>query len=289
MELLLLALLWGGSFLLMRIAAPALGPVWLIEWRVLIAGLALLPILTQAGLLKELWHHWRSLFIVGCLNSAIPFVLLSFATLSLPAGLTSIFNATAPLFGMVIAFFWLKEPLTVQRITGLILGFAGVVVLVGVKSVTVTPGFLLAVGAALGGALMYAIAAPFAKQRLSGISPMVVTTGSQLGAAAFLIPAMPFTVPVAVPTFTIVVVVLILALICTALAYLLYFRLIRNVGSTNALMVTYLVPVFAMMWGFLVLQEPITASMATGAALILLGTAIANGTLSRSRWAQPNR
>jgi drug/metabolite transporter (DMT)-like permease len=285
-ELFLLALLWGGSFLLLRIASPALGPIWLIEWRVLIAGLALLPLLAQAGLVNELRRHWRSLFVVGCLNSAIPFVLLSFATLSLPAGLTSIFNATAPLFGMVIAFFWLKEPLTPQRLMGLALGFGGVVLLVGVRAFVVTPSSLLAVGAALTGALMYAIAAPFAKRRLVGVSPMVVTTGSQLSAAAFLVPALPFTVPAAVPSEGIILAVLILALVCTSAAYLLYFRLIRNIGSTNALMVTYLVPLFAMVWGFLVLREPVTISMVMGSALILLGTAIANGTLSLTRWAK---
>ncbi len=135
-ELLLLAALWGGSFLFMRIAAPVLGPVWLIEFRVLLAGLALLPVLVRFNLWHEVRRHWISLFIVGCINSAIPFSLLAFASVSLPAGFTSILNATAPLFGTIVAFVWLKERLTIARMIGFVLGFMGVVILIGWKAVS---------------------------------------------------------------------------------------------------------------------------------------------------------
>jgi drug/metabolite transporter (DMT)-like permease len=276
-ELLLLAALWGGSFLFMRIAAPVLGPIWLIELRVLLAGLALLPILVRLNLWHKIRRNWISLFSVGCINSAIPFALLAFSSISLPAGFTSILNATAPLFGTIVASVWLKERLTITRMIGFILGFVGVIILVGWKTITATPGFVMAVLTGLLAACMYAIAAPYIRQKLAGVPSLVVTTGSQLGAAFLLIPALPFTIPQQAPTTIIVVSVLGLALVSTAFAYILYFRLIQNIGSTKALTVTYLIPLFAMLWGAVFLKEAVTTSMILGCSLILLGTAIANG------------
>ena len=275
-ELLLLAALWGGSFLFMRIAAPVLGPVWLIEFRVLLAGLVLLPILARLNLLHQVRGNLMPLVVVGCLNSAIPFVLLAFASVSLPAGFTSILNATAPLFGTIVASLWLKENVTPPRIIGFILGFTGVVILVGWKALEATPAFFIAVLAGLLAALMYAIAAPYIKQSLAGVPSLVVTTGSQLGAACIFLPVLPFTVPQQIPPFGVIVSVVALALLSTALAYILYFRLIQNIGSTKALTVAYLIPLFAILWGAIVLQETVTVSMMLGCGLILLGTAIAN-------------
>lgn len=282
-ELLLLAALWGGSFLFMRIAAPVLGPVWLIEIRVLLAGLALLPILVKSGLLAQLRRNLLPLFVVGCINSAMPFSLLAFAAVSLPAGFTSILNGTAPLFGTIVASVWLKEKLTSTRMVGFMLGFVGVTILVGWKTVEATSEFWLAVLAGLSGAFMYAIAAPYIKQTMKDIPSLVVTTGSQLGAALALAPALPFTVPQQMPSLGVVISVLVLAIFSTSFAYILYFRLIQNIGSTKALTVTYLVPLFALLWGAMVLQETITASMMFGCSLVLLGTAIANGLFSKGR------
>lgn len=281
-ELLLLAALWGGSFLFMRIAAPILGPIWLIECRVLLAGLVLLPLLIRQSTLGQLRQHLIPLLIVGAINSAIPFSLLAFATVSLPAGFTSILNATAPLFGTVVAALWIQEKLTFPRMVGFILGFAGVVILVGWKTFEATPAFFTAVIAALGAALMYAIAAPYVKKNLSGVSPLVVTTGSQLGAAVVLLPALPFTIPTQTPSTSVIISVIALAIASTAFAYILYFRLIQNVGSTKALTVTYLVPIFAMLWGAVVLGEPITTAMLLGCGFVLLGTAIANDLFSKT-------
>ncbi|MFG6095632.1 DMT family transporter [Leptolyngbyaceae cyanobacterium CCMR0082] len=276
LELLLLAALWGGSFLFMRIAAPVLGPVWLIEFRVLLAGLVLLPVLARLRLMGTMRRQLMPLLIVGCLNSAIPFLLLAFASVSLPAGFTSILNGTAPLFGTVVASVWLSERLTPSRKVGFVLGFIGVVILVGWKAVDTTPSFLVAVVAALSAALMYAIAAPYIKKNLAGVPSLVVTTGSQLGAALVIIPALPFTIPQQVPSAGVALAVLALAVLSTAFAYILYFRLIQNIGSTKALTVTYLIPMFAMLWGAIVLQEAVTSSMILGCGLVLLGTAIAN-------------
>lgn len=278
-ELFLLAALWGGSFLFMRIAAPEFGPIWLIESRVLLAGVSLLPLLLYQGLWSHLQSQWRPLLLVGILNSALPFSLLAFTSLFLPAGMTAILNGTAPFFGVAIAYVWLKEPLNLSRVVGLLLGFTGVVVLVGWRQSAMTSEFLLAIAAGLCAALMYAIAAPFIRLNLTGVPSLVIATGSQLGAAIFLIPLLPFTPPAQVPSRVAILAVIAIALLSTSLAYILYFRLIQAVGSTRALTVTYLIPLFAILWGALVLQEAITLSMVIGGSLILLGTAIANGVL----------
>ena len=287
-ELLLLAALWGGSFLFMRIAVPELGPIWLIEFRVLLSGLALLPILLRQGLLLEMNQHRRSLMVVGLLNSALPFSLLAFTSLSLPAGTTAILNGTVPFFGVAVAYVWLHEKLTLSRVTGLGLGFAGVVVLVGLRGAAITPGILVAIATGLCAALMYAIAAPFIRLNLSGVPSLVIATGSQLSAAVFLLPLIPFTQPSEIPSKQALLAVIGLALLSTSLAYILYFRLIQTVGSTRALTVAYLIPLFAILWGALILKEPITVSMVAGGALILLGTAIANQVIKLPFRQRPN-
>jgi drug/metabolite transporter (DMT)-like permease len=276
LTLVFLSSLWGGSFLFMRIAAPVLGPIWLSEIRVLIGGFVLLLLLTRLGQVAEIRQKAIPLLISGSINSAIPFSLLSFSSLSLPAGFNSILNATAPLFGTLVAFVWLKEKLTVARAIGFALGFAGVVALVGRTTSSITLSFILAIAAGLTAGLMYAIGGVYTKQKLSGVPPLVIATGSQLGAAICLLPALPFTVPTTMPSIKVMLVVLMLALFSTALAYILYFRLIKNVGATKALTVAYLIPFFAMMWGAIALQEPITEATIVGCILILSGTAIAN-------------
>ena len=279
-QLLLVAALWSGSFLLMRIAAPVLGPVWLAEIRVLLAGLALLPFLIRSKLWGEARQKLIPLFVVGCINSALPLLLFAFASIFLPVGFTSILDATSPLFGTVVAAVWFREKLTLNRLGGLIVGFAGVTVLVGMRTFETTPSTLLAIFAGLLAAFSYATAAPYSQRQLSGVSPLVITTVSLLSAAIFLLPALPFTVPKTIPTPTVLLAVLALALFSTALAYALYYRLIQNIGSTKALTVAYLIPVFGVIWGGLILHEPVTPSIVFGCGLILLGTAISNNLFS---------
>lgn len=275
-EFVLLAAVWGGSFLFMRVAAPDFGPVWLIELRLALASAALMPLVIRRGLWAVGLAHWQHLLVVGGINSALPFVLLAYATLSLPAGFTSILNATAPLFGTAIALIWLREHHSVGRLIGLGLGFIGVVVLLGWQSIPGTGGFGLAVVAGLGAACCYAIAAPYVRRHLSEVPALVIAAGSLIGASLLLLPLLPFTLPTTVPSTQSIVAVIALALLSTALAYLLYFRLIAHLGSTRALTVGYFIPMFAMVWGVLWLGETVTASMGLGCGLVLLGTAIAN-------------
>lgn len=279
LQLVLLAAFWGSSFLFLRIAAPVVGPVWLIEVRVLFAGLILFLFAVRQGLLTTIRNNFVPLLIVGAINSAIPFLLFAFASLSLPAGFTSILNATTPLFGTIVAAVWLKEKLTPSRMIGFALGFAGVVILVGWKTFAVTQSFVNAVVAAMIAAFLYALAASYTRKYLCGVPPLAIATGSLLSAAILIAPLMPFFVPTRTPAITVILSVIALSLFSTAFSYILYFRLINNIGSTKTLTVTYLSPGFAMLWSQLILKEPITQSMIIGCSFILLGTATANDLL----------
>ena len=280
LTLLLLSALWGGSFLFMRIAAPVLGPVWLIELRLLLTAALLLPLAVKVGLRSQISEHWRSLLLVGGLGSAAPFFLIAFASVSLPAGFTSILNATTPLFGSVVAAVWLKERLAPIQFVGLCLGFVGVAIMVGLKA-TISPTFLTASGAGLLASLLYAIASPYAAKVLSGVRPLAIATGSQLGAAVWLLPVLPFTVPTQSPSRIVIASVLGLAVLSTALAYILFFRLLQSIGPTRVLTVTYLIPLFAIAWSALLLGEKIALSTVGGGCLVLLSVAIANGLLAK--------
>lgn len=278
--LLLLSALWGGSFLFMRVAAPVLGPVWLIELRVAITALLLVPLAVRLGLWKEIRQRWFSLLLIGGLGSAAPFFLIAFASVSLPAGFTSILNATTPLFGAVVAGIWLKERLTIGQLVGLGLGFVGVVVMVGLKA-TISSAFLLAVGAGLLASVLYAIASPYAAKALANVPPLAIAAGSQVGASVWLLPALPFTPPVQTPSLPVIASVVGLAVLSTALAYILFFRLLQSIGPTRVLTVTYLIPLFAIAWSALLLGEGIEISTVWGGGLVLLSVAIANGIFTR--------
>lgn len=276
-ELLLLAAIWGSSFLFMRIAAPEFGPVPLIFIRVAIAMVFLLIVLAARGELAGVKGNNRHFTVVGILNSAIPFSLFAFATLSLTAGFTSVLNASVPLFGALVAYFWLGDKLSAARIVGLIVGFLGVTVLVWGKISFKDNGSGWAIVAGLTASLSYGIAANYTKRNLSGVHPFANATGSQIAATLLLLPLAiiywPETMPSAKSWFS----VLALGIACTGIAYILFFRLIANVGPAKAVAVTYLLPVFGMVWGLLFLSEAITSNMIMGCVVILLGTALATG------------
>ncbi|MBI3349263.1 MAG: DMT family transporter [Burkholderiales bacterium] len=279
-ELVLLAALWGASFLFMRLGVHEFGPLVLAAVRVGLASVLLIPLLASRGQLGMLREHWKGLLIVGALNSAIPFVLFSFAALSITAGLSSIVNATTPLWTAVVAFVWLRQGLTRWRVLGLVIGFAGVAFLAWDKA-SFKPGAdhagFWAMVACLGATLCYGLAANATKRYLSGASPLAVATGSQFAAALLLaVPAASFW-PAQIPGALAWSSALGLAVLCTAVAYILYFRLMSRVGPTNAVSVTFLIPLFAILWGALFLQEAVTAQMMAGGAIVLVGIALALG------------
>jgi drug/metabolite transporter (DMT)-like permease len=279
LDLVLLGAIWGASFLFMRVAAPEFGPVPLIATRVAIAAVFLLVILAARGGVRHLYPHAWPLTVLGAISSAVPFSLFAYAVLSLTAGFTSVLNATVPLFGALVAYVWLGDTLGRFRALGLVVGFAGVLLLVLEKDSFARGGSGWAVLAALSASLLYGVGASYTKKALASVDPLVNATGSQIAATAFLLlPALiywPGTNPSRVSWASAIG----LGVVCTGVALILFFRLIARVGPAKAITVTYLIPAFGVLWGFLVLHEPVNASMLAGCAVILLGTGLATGLL----------
>ncbi len=279
-DLLLLSLLWGASFLFMRMGADDFGPVPLIELRVAIAALFLLPMLRLREDLPQLKRHAVPLLVVGATNSALPFCLIAYSTLSVTAGFASILNATAPMFGALVALLCYQQRITAFRGFGLIVGFSGVVLLVGDKVSFSQQSDTPAIAAGLGAALFYGIAANYSRSHLSDLRPLLNAAGSQIAAALLLLPFAIWWWPPQNPPLLSWLGVLILGVACTGIAYLLYFRLIASAGPQQAIAVTYLVPISGMLLGAVFLQESISVQMVGACAVILLGTALSTGMLS---------
>jgi drug/metabolite transporter (DMT)-like permease len=270
LRLLLLAAIWGASFLFMRILAPVLGALWTTEIRVALAFCALTAFLYLTRRTLALRANGRHYLVIGLFNSALPFPLFAYAALTLPAGYSAIMNATTPLWGALLAVLALKERLTLRKIGGLLLGIGGVALLVRLGPAHMNMQSALAIAACLLAALSYAIAGIYSRKKSGAIAAPLMATGSQ-GAAALLLLPLALCQPVTTSVTPLVVAVaLALALLCTALAYLLFFRLIADVGATRALTVTFLIPLFALLWGTLFLHEAITPSMLAGCALVVL-------------------
>ena len=275
--LLLLSALWGGSFLFMRIAAPVLGPVLLIELRVLIAGVALLLYMLVTRSTFDLRARWKHYLVIGIINSAIPFTLIATAELYLTAGLAATLNATSPLFGAVVAAMWIQEALTKKKVVGLALGLLGVSILVGWSPFPFSLTLAVSVAASLAAAACYGIGGVYTKVYMQGASSKAVATCSQLGAALVLLPLTFFAPSKHAPTPIVLLAVVALALLGTAVAYLLYFWLIEHAGPTRALTVTFLAPIFGVLWGTELLSEPLSLSTFIGFGIILMGTGFVTG------------
>jgi drug/metabolite transporter (DMT)-like permease len=291
-EFFLLAALWGSSFLFMRLGAAEFGALPTAGLRVTLAALFLLPVFLVKGVWADFKQRARPILFVGLLNSGIPFALFAFAVMHITTGLTSILNATVPLSGALVAWLWLKDRPSGSRMLGLLIGFVGVALLVVGKSGFSAAGVtgsgasgttLLAMGACLLATLCYGLAASFTKRYLTGAHPLATATGSQMGAALGL--ALPTlwlwpAQPVSLAAWGALAAV---ALFCTSIAYILFFRIIAKAGPSRALTVTFLVPVFALMYGALFLGESITAWMVLCGVVIVCGTALSTG-LVRLRW-----
>lgn len=272
-DLVILGALWGASFLFMRVAAPAFGPVALIAVRVSIAALLLLPLLVRERGLQQARAVAGPLLLVGALNTAIPFTLFAYAALTLPAGLSSVLNASVPLFGALVGLVWLGDRPRPMQLAGLALGFAGVIALAWPR--LASPADWRAVSAALSATVLYAVSAHFTRQRLTGVRPVVVAGGSMAGAASMLLPLTLVWHPASTPAAGAWLAALSLGVASTAIAYVMYFRLIARSGPTVAMTVTYLVPVFGVSWGALFLGERLAATALTGGGLVLAGVALA--------------
>jgi drug/metabolite transporter (DMT)-like permease len=271
-----LAAIWGASYLFIRIAAPAVGPLPLMAVRVLLAGAVLGALAAALGRRPSLRDRWRDYLLLGLVNAAVPFTLIAAAELYVTASLAGIVTTTAPLFSALVAAAWLKDRLTARTLLGLLLGTVGVAVLVGWSPLPLGLELVLSVAALLAAAFCYGLGAVYTRAAFRGVPLLGLATAQQLAAGAeLLLPALataraPWPQPLPV-----VLSILALALLSTALAYLIYFRLIERVGPTRALMVSILVPFFGVLWGVLFLGEPVTPGTFVGLAIVLAGVALA--------------
>lgn len=279
LDLTLLAALWGGSFLFMRYAVPDFGVVPLIWLRVALASICLLPLLLMKRQFGALRRQAGALTIMSLFNSGLPFLLIAWATLSITAGLASIMNAMTPVFTALIGALWLGDRLDGRRSLGLLLGLAGVALLAADKADFRPGGSGWAIVAMLLATACYGFAANHTRRYLQGVPALVNATGTQLVSALVLLPPALWSWPERMPGLGPWLAALVLGVACSALAYVLFFRLIARVGTSRAVTVTFLVPVFGTLWGALFLGEPVTASMLAGGAVVLLGTGLATGVI----------
>lgn len=274
--LFILAALWGGSFLFIRVAAPVLGPLPLATGRVVLGGLVLWIGLRATGQRPELRPHAGKLLLLGLLNASLPYFLIAAAELQLTASLAAMLNATIPLFSVGFGVVSLGERITANRAAGLALGLAGVAFIVGWTPMAMTRATLLAIAAMLVACASYAIATIYAKKTLAGVPSSTLALGQQVGAAVWLVVPALWQLPKAHATMPALFSLLALAVLSTAIAYLLYFRLVASVGPTKTSTVAYLFPVFGAAWGALFLHEPLNAGMVGGLALILASVTLVN-------------
>ncbi|NMM77962.1 DMT family transporter [Acidovorax sp. SRB_24] len=289
-EFVLLSSLWGASFLFMRLGAAEFGALPTAGLRVALATVFLWPILVHQGQWPALRAHWKAILLAGLINSAIPFALFAWAVLHITTGLTSILNATVPLFGALVAWVWLGDRINRLRWLGLALGFIGVALLAwrapggaGFKS----DSALWAMAACLLAAACYAVAASYARRYLTGIPPLATATGSQLGAALGLALPTLWLWPATTPGLRAWGAIVAIAVLCTGIAYILYFRLIANAGPSRALAVTFLAPVFAVFYGAVFLGETITPWMLGCGLVIVCGTMLSTGLIRTRAVAKP--
>lgn len=290
-DFVLLGAIWGASFLFTRLAVVEFGALPTAAGRVAIASLFLVPLMLMRGLGPQLRCHWKRVLLIGMVNSGLPFACFAFALLYLSTGLSAILNATVPLFGALVAWAWLRDRPDTGRMLGLVVGFVGVALLasdrIGFRGASTgtgsgwlgTWGPALAVGACLLATLCYGIAASYTRLYLQGVPPLVTATGSQLGATLGLaLPALAF-LPPQMPSLNAWLSLLVAGVVCTGVAYVLHFRLIERAGPARTLTVTFVIPVFAVLYGTLLLDEVITPWMLGCGAVVLLGTALSSGML----------
>ena len=280
-ELLLLSAIWGSSFLFLRIASPAFGPIFLIEMRVLSGLLVLLPIFFVMRKYQEFKLNWKMILLVSLLNMAIPFCFFAYSALNMGAGLLSIMNATVPIFTAMIGFLYFRQRLSKLGFAGLIVGLLGVAILMSESRDDTGITSDLAIPSALFASILYGIAINLAAHKLQGVSGITITTGSLFFSSTILLPLAISSRPEVIPEGVIWLSVLSLGIVCTGFGYVLFYRLIGEIGSQRAITTTYLIPLFSIFWGSLFLGETLTVAMFLGGVTVLLGVALTTGRSSQ--------
>ena len=285
--LIMLSLLWGGSFFFIGIAVKALPPFTIVALRVSLAAVALLVFLRLAGLsMPRDPRVWLAFFGMGLLNNLIPFSLIVWGQTHIASGLASILNATTPLFGVIVAHLLTDdEKLTVNRFAGVVVGFLGVAMMIGPAALGGLGSNLVAQLAVLGAALSYSLAGVFARRfKRMGVAPIVTATGQVSAASIMLVPLSllvdhPWTLTM--PGLDVWAAIVGIALVSTALAYVLFFRILETAGVTNLMLVTFLIPVSAILLGAMFLGETLEPKHFLGMTLIAAGLAAIDGRLLR--------
>jgi drug/metabolite transporter (DMT)-like permease len=274
--LLFLGAVWGAAFLFLRIAAREVGPVWAAEGR-LIVGATVLVVLFGRRTVVAARGRWIAFLVTGALFSAVPFTLIAIATVTLPAGFTSLLNAATPLFTALIGVAFLGHRLAPRVVAGLFVGIGAVVVLVGWSPLGVDTSTVVAVLAGLGAPASYAVAGNYARAKLADVGPTEIATGMLVAGASVLLPVALLSGTPATPAIDGVISILAVGTISTAVAWPVFFRVLRHTTATAASTVTFIVPAFAIAWGALVLGEPIGANLIAGSALILVSLLLVLG------------
>ncbi len=285
-RLLLLSLIWGTSFMLMRIAAPVFGPILTTFGRASLGALALYLFARHMHIDFAWRRNAKAYLIIGLTNTAIPFSLFAWSALYIPSAYMATMNSLAPIFTAVFGFLLLAERLSVLRICAFLLGLVGVAILVGIGPTAVTPQVIGGVLAGMAAAVNYGFAATYTRMHAKEIPSLATAAGSQFAAALALLPfAMP-SMPHAIEHGTVaaLISVVILGIVCTGIAYGLFFHLIATEGASKAVTVTFLIPATASIWAWLLLDEPITTGIIVGIAVVLLATAMSLGLLKKPKF-----
>ena len=274
--LLFLGAVWGAAFLFLRVAAPEVGPVWAAEIRLAI-GASVLLVIAGPATSRVARGRVMSFLIVGALFSAVPFTLISIATLTLPAGFTALLNAATPLFTAAIAVAFMGQRITWRVGAGLAVGVVAVIVLVGWSPLEPGATTILAVAAGLGAPLSYALAGNFVRARLSDVGPTELATGMLSAGAVVALPVAVLSGAPGTPSLDGAVSLVSVGILSTAIAWPIFFRVLSHTTPTAASTVTFIVPAFALAWGSLALAEPVGISLVAGFALILLSLVLVLG------------
>ncbi len=278
-----LAAIWGGSYAFMRTVAPVFGGIGTMWLRISIAGVVLLAyaLATREDLQFAKW--WKQYLFIGMLNSALPFALIAFAMKTLPVGYGAILNALSPFFAALFASFMLDEKLTAARLFGMTLGLAGVGVIINLGPIPLTAETLTAAAASIAATCLYGFIIVYTKKFTRGVPNMGIAVGTLVLPAIVVAPLGLMYVPPVMPAANVLLALCGLAILCSSIAYLLYYRLIRDVGPTRAISATFLIPVFGATWGVLFFDETMNASMIGGGIIVLIGVALVLGVLPMRR------
>lgn len=275
LELGVLGAIWGASFLFMRVSANDFGPFALVEVRLALGALVLLPFLWRARAQFPA-RLWPKLALIGAINSAVPFVLFAWAAQRAPAGIGAICNAMTVLFTALVGFLFFGERIGTTRAVALLAGFAGVVVLASSKVAGASIGWAVAAGATA--AFLYGIGINLVRRHLTGLPPAAVASATLSASALLVLPLAIATWPAAPVPAASWAAAGMLGVLCTGLAFVSYYRLIARIGASRASTVTYLVPVFGVAWAWWLLGEPLTLAMGVAGAMILVSVAISQRT-----------